>query len=213
MANRSISVNADTKSDFYKVIMSNKLVPNEDVMDLPCPNCGNILTTPVTGQQVVCPNCKEALDWSVDGKRLLLSNPLPTYLAPGNESTEIAAMWERADQVEGVIDLRRRQATVELAAKWIGDRIALGNRNFKLGIGLFIFCALILLIAYVQVSMVNHGVPLLAFVLFVIASLIIPFACFFFIWSGVERFTMSKYIKKIQEERRILQEEEQARGN
>jgi hypothetical protein len=182
-------------------------------MDLPCPNCGKTIRTLSANLQVTCPNCKEELEWSADGTRLLLSKPLPTYLDPGDEAAEIAAIWDRADQVEGMIDLRRRQATVELAAKWIGDRIALGNRNLKLGGGLVILCVVLMTFAIIKISTMDTSIPMDAFLLFIVAALIIPFGFFFFVWSMVDKFTIANYIKKIQEERRILQEEEQAIRN
>ena len=181
-------------------------------MDLPCPNCGKTISALSTTLQVSCPYCLEELEWSDDGTRLLLSKPLSTYRDPGNEGVEIAALWERADQVENIIDLRRRQATVELAAKWIGDRIKLGNRNLKIGVGLVLFCFVMLIVAFIKI-LFDNGISVDAYLLFILASLIVPFGFFFFIWSMVDRFTIAKYINKIQEERRILQEGEQAIRN
>jgi hypothetical protein len=180
------------------------------MMDLPCPNCGKILSIQATANALACPDCKEKLVWSTEGKKLLLSNPLPTYIDAGKEAAEIAAMWERADQSEGMIDLRKRQATVEMAAKWVGERIALEERYFKIGGGLGFICLLCLAVACIRVLMVGT-VQLDAFFLFIIASLLSPFGFFFLIWSAVDRFTMAKFIKRIQAERRGLLEEEQTR--
>jgi hypothetical protein len=182
-------------------------------MDLLCPNCGETIIPQSTTQPVSCPNCMEELEWSDDGTRLFLSKPLPTYLDPENDASELAALWERADQVEGKIEIRRRQATVELAAKRIGDRIALGNRNFKIGGGLIIFCIVMVIFAFIKTSVMDYNIPLDAFLLFILASLIIPFGFFFFVWALVDRFTIAKYVKTIQEERRILREEEQSFRN
>lgn len=182
-------------------------------MNLLCPNCGTTIKPQSTTQPLSCPHCKEELDWSDDGTRLLLSKPLATYRDADNEASRIATLWERADQVEGKVELRRRQATVELAAKWIGDRITLGNRNFKIGGGLIILCIILLIIALPRINAMDYNIPLDAFVLFILAALIIPFGFFFLTWALVDRFTIANYVRTIQEERRMLREEEQSFGN
>jgi len=181
-------------------------------MDLPCPNCGKTLDAHVTVPRFACPGCQEELVWSTDSAKLLLAKPLSTYLDAGGQGAEIAALWARADQTEARIDLQRRQATVEMATKWIGERLVLGKRYLKIGLGLTGLSSVLLLAAFIRILLVG-SIHLDAFILFIMASLIIPFGFFFFVWSMADRLTMGKYIKRTQEERRLLLEEEQALRN
>lgn len=180
-----------------------------NLMDVPCPNCGKILDAHLTVPQFCCPGCQEELVWSTDGTKLLLSKPLSTYLDAGSQGAEIAAVWERADQIEARIDLQRRQATVEMATKWIGERLVLGKRYLKIGLGLTVLSCILLLVAGIRILLAG-SIHLDAFVLFIVSSLIIPFGFFFFVWSMADRLAMGKYIKRTQEERRMLLEEERA---
>lgn len=195
-----------------QMVTLNRQVPQGVSLGLPCPNCGKHLEAYLTVPQFSCPGCREELVWSTDGTKLLLSKPLSTYLDTGNQVAEIAAIWDRADRAEALIDLRRRQATVEMATRWIGERIALGKRYFKIGLGLSLLSIVLLSVAFIRILLAGN-IYLDAFIPFILASLIIPFGFFFFVWSMVDRFTMGKYIQRTQEERRILIEEEQTLRN
>lgn len=189
------------------MISTPQSVPTEVNLELPCPNCGKDLRVQATSKKFSCPECKEELVWSTEEYKLLLAKPLSTYLDTGNDARELATIWERADQAGALIDLRRRQATVEIATRWIGERIALGKRYFKIGTGLSGLSIGLLSLAFMRIILTG-SLPLEAFSLFIIASLIIPFGFFFFMWSLVDRFAMAKYIKRVQDERRTLQAEE-----
>lgn len=188
--------------------ITNRLeLQGDSTMDCPCPNCGQILSVQPTDTQVTCPGCAAELVWSANGKKMLLAKPLSTYLDVGEDAAQVSAMWNKADQAEGLIDLHRRQATVEMSARWVKGRIALANRYLKIGGGLLAFCVVLLALAFIRILWFGH-IQIDAFLLFSMASLIAPFGFFFFVWPWVERFSLAKYLIKIQEERRILQEEE-----
>lgn len=195
-----------------QMMTSNKSIETGAHMDLPCPNCGQTVRARISIQRLLCPNCNEELEWSADGRKLLLTRPLLTYQEMETEATQIAAIWNQADQSDSLIDLRRRQAMVELATRWLGERIALGKRYFKIGGGLSFVAIFVLLVALVRIFLTG-AMQLDAFILFILSAFIIPFGFFFLSWSMVDRFAVAKYIKRIQEERRLLQEEEQALRN
>lgn len=177
------------------------------MLNSPCPNCGQMIVPQPGSNRLSCPSCNEELVWSDDGKKLLLEKPLTTYLDTGNVEAQITAMWDQADQSEELIDIRRRQATVELAAKWVRERIALGNRTLEIGSGIIFLCAILIAIAVILFLLRGH-IQIDTFLLFMATALIAPFGVFCFSWPLVERFSIANYTARIQEERRILEEQE-----
>lgn len=176
-------------------------------MNSPCPNCGQMVMPQPGNNRISCPSCNEGLIWSEEGRKLLIEKPLSTYLDTVNEETQLTAMWNQADQSEQLIDVHRRQATVELATRWVRDRIALGNKILKIGSGILILSVILITLA-LGPFLLSGTVQVFTFLLFIVASLIAPFGVFFFSWSLVERFSIAKYTASIQEERQILEEQE-----
>lgn len=177
------------------------------MMNSPCPNCGHMIMPQPGDNRISCPNCSEGLVWSEDGRKLLLEKPLSTYLDTVNEEAQLTAMWSQADQSEELIDIHRRQATVELASQWVRDRVALGNRILEFGSAILILCVILTVLAF-GLFYLRRTIQIDTFLLFILASLIAPFGVFFFSWSLVERFSIAKYTARIQEERQVLDEQE-----
>jgi predicted RNA-binding Zn-ribbon protein involved in translation (DUF1610 family) len=178
-------------------------------MNFPCPNCGQLFTAKPTDVRLLCPGCGEELVWSADGKKMLLAHPLPNYLDTGSEAHRISQIWDKADQMEPLIDFRRRQSTVEQSAKWLDQRITSENRNFRIGGVLVFVCAVLIMIALIRFLLLGY-IQLDAFLPFIGASFLAPFGFFFLIWAVVERMSLSKFAKRVREERRLLKEEEKA---
>lgn len=177
------------------------------MMNSPCPNCGQMIVPQPGNNRISCPSCNEGLVWSEEGRKLLIEKPLSTYLDSANEETRFTSMWNQADQSEQLIDIHRRQATVELATRWVRDRIALGNRTFKIGSGILILCGILIVLA-LGLYLLRGSILIDTFLLFILASLIAPFGVLLSSWSLVERFSIAKYTARIQEERVILEEQE-----
>ena len=177
------------------------------MMNSPCPNCGQLILPHPGEGRISCPSCNEGLVWSEDGRKLLLENPLPTYLDTANEEAQFTAMWNQADHSEQLIDIHRRQASVELATRWVRDRIALGNRTLEIGGVIIILCGVLCVLAF-GLYLLRASIQLDTFVLFIFSSLLAPFGVFFVSWSLVERASIAKYTKRIQEDRQMLQERE-----
>jgi hypothetical protein len=176
-------------------------------MNFPCPNCGQLFTAKPTDPRLLCPGCGEELVWSADGKKMLLAHPLTNYLDSDSETHRVAQIWERADQSEPLIDFRRRQSSVEISAKWLSQRMAIGSRNLKLGFGLVFICLILITAAVFRFFMLGY-IQLDAFAAFIGASLLAPFGFFFLIWPLVEWLSLSKYANRVKEERKMLKEEE-----
>jgi predicted RNA-binding Zn-ribbon protein involved in translation (DUF1610 family) len=174
--------------------------------DLPCPNCGRNLRLGSTQPRFFCPSCKEELVRSVKENKLLLVHPLSSYLDGAGEDEQAIERWEKASADVVLINLRKRQGTLEKSTQWIAQRKALEGKVMKIGGGLLLVCALFLTFAIVRIR-TTESVQVDVFVSFIGASLVGPFGIFFCGWGLVERWSWLKHAAWISEERRKVQEE------
>ena len=175
--------------------------------NIPCPNCGHRIIAQLNRERLSCPKCNELLVWSDDGRKLLLEKPLPNYSGQEDEQFQFDLAWNQAHQAEEIIDIRRRQATVELAAQWVRERLASGKHATDIGTRILFLCVIFLGLGTMLIFL-RGFIHIDTFLLFIVTSLIAPYAAFFIIWPLVERFSLVKYTTRIQEERQTLEEQE-----
>jgi predicted RNA-binding Zn-ribbon protein involved in translation (DUF1610 family) len=175
--------------------------------NVPCPNCGQRIIAQLSRERLSCPNCNEILVWSDDGRKLLLEKPLSNYLTQEDDQAQYENLWNQAHKSEEIIDIRRRQATVELAAQWVRERMASGKHALAIGTRILFLCAIFSSIA--GILFISRGyIHIDTFLLVIITALFAPLGFFFLIWPLVERVSLDKYTARIHDERRMLEEQE-----
>jgi hypothetical protein len=181
-------------------------MPSDVSNELPCPNCGRNLKLGPSQVKFACPACKEELVRATGENKLLLAHPLSSYLDGVTEDEQASARWEKASRDVVLINLRKRQETIEKSAQWVAQRRALEGKVMRIGAGLLLACGLLLGIAVIRIVMTG-SVQVDVFISFIGASLFGPFGIFFCGWGLVERWSWLKHAAWINEERRKVQEE------
>ena len=104
-----------------------------------CPNCGKLIDLQSPKSAVACNHCGEALLISPDS-RVVLANPIRTYLAPGNSAEKSEQTRARfSATTRPPISAERRKRTAQLAYKRLTQQEQLDHSGLVYGVLAIVF--------------------------------------------------------------------------